>query len=206
MVGSVHPVAEGWLVVAAKMSGGSFVPDPPRVFADLARAVEGHPRFDVVGLNAPVGDPEAAKSGSRACDLACRELLGLDPKTARKRATREELRRLMKTRRREARATIGPRHQRTVFEYLPELSLLEMTEGEVADLRGEENLHLAMDALAVLPGVERLLEANVDGITPDDLVRVTLGLWTARRVLARLSVRLPDEPTSLDGFRVEILR
>ena len=206
IAGSVHPVSSGWLVVAAKMRGGSLVPDLPRVFPDLVRALEGRPRFDAVGLNVAVGDPELAKSGSRACDLACKALLGHNPKVLRRQAGDPSLRSVMKQRRREAKETIGSRHQRTVFEYLPELSLFQATSGAVFDLQSEEHLALALEALATVPGVERVLEAELDGVLRIDLVRAALGLWTARRVIARIAVWIPEDPTLSNGLRVELLR
>jgi hypothetical protein len=206
IAGSVHPVGPGWLVVAAKMRGGSFVPDLPRVFPDLARAIEGRPRFDVVGVNVAVGDPALAKSGNRACDLACKELLGSNPKSLRKQAYDESLKAVMKQRRREAVETIGSRHQRTAFEYLPELSLFQATGGAVGSLDGDEQLTLALEALSTLPGVDRILEAELEGVSKIDLIRAALGLWTARRVIARIAVRIPVVPTLSHGFRVEILR
>jgi len=206
VVGAVHPVAAGWLVVAAKMRGGSFVPDLPLVFQDLSRAIDGRPRFDVVGLNVAVGDPAFAKNGRRACDLACQALLGVDPKTARKEAVMPSLRSLMKQRRDEAGATIGPRHQRTVFEFLPELSLFQITDGQQHVLNDEGGVDRAVEALSILPGVDRIVDADLDGVTKGDLVRAALGLWTARRALARMTVRLPEEPVSVDGIRVELLR
>jgi len=206
IAGSVHPVGPGWLVVAAKMRGGSFVPDLPRVFPDLARAIEGRPRFDAVGVNVAVGDPALAKSGNRACDLACKELLGSSPKTLRKQAVDPSLKATMKQRRREAVETIGSRHQRTAFEYLPELSLFQATGGAVENLEGDEQLALALDALSTLPGVDRILEAELEGVSKIDLIRAALGLWTARRVIARIAVRIPEVPTLSHGFRVEILR
>ena len=206
IAGSVHPVGPGWLVVAAKMRGGSFVPDLPRVFPDLARAIEGRPRFDAVGVNVAVGDPALAKSGNRACDLACKELLGSNPKTLRKQAVDPSLKATMKQRRREAVETIGSRHQRTAFEYLPELSLFQATGGVVGSLDGDEQLTLALEALSTLPGVDRILEAELEGVSKIDLIRAALGLWTARRVIARIAARIPEVPTLSHGFRVEILR
>lgn len=206
VVGAVHPVESGWLVVAAKMRGGAFVPDLPRVFTDLARAVEGRPRFDTVGLNAAIGDVASAKKGNRACDLACRDLIGVDPKVARKQAIEATLRPLMKRRRQEVTGTIASRHQRTVFEYLPELSLFQVTGGAASDLRSDASLSVAFEALSALPGVDRILEAELDGVTKEELIRATLGLFTARRVIARLAVRLPEDPVAVDGFRVELLR
>ena len=112
----------------------------------------------------------------------------------------------MKQRRREAKETISSRHQRTVFEYLPELSLLQATSGAVGDLQSEEHLALALETLSTVPGVERVLEAELDGVLRIDLIRAALGLWTARRVIARIAVRIPEDPTLSSGLRVELLR
>ena len=206
VVGAVHPIAAGWLVVAAKLRGGSFVPDLPRVIPDLARAMEGRPRFDAVGLNVAVGDPALAKTGRRACDLASEALLGINPKRARKVQADATAKALMKQRRQEALQTIGSRHQRTAFEFLPELSLFQLTNGENSELSSPFDLDVASDALSSLPGVDRILEAELDGVGREDLIRASLGLWTARRVIARLAVRMPDDPVIVDGFRVELLR
>ena len=116
------------------------------------------------------------------------------------------MRAMLKERRREAAATLAARHQRTVFEYLPALSLYELTAGAVVDLGQPGALELALEALGTMPGVGRIIEAPLEEVTQLDLVEATLGLWTARRVVARLALRLPEDPVSGDGFRLEIFR
>jgi predicted RNase H-like nuclease len=60
---------------------------------------------------------------------------------------------------------------------------------------------------ARLPGVERILDAQVDGAKATHLVDGAVCLWTSRRIAARAVSRLPVDPEwDSAGLRMEIVR
>jgi hypothetical protein len=208
-IGSIVPVRDGWLVATAKLRGGAFSPDPPKVVPDLARAIEGRPRFTMAGINVPIGDALAAADGRRQCDVEAVEKFGLDPNASRHTNTLAGPRDFLDERYREVVATIAIRHQRSLCEFLPELSFMEANLAKPLSSPPSSEAGIEERALLLgrMPGIDRILSAELDGVGPDELQEVAAGLWTTRRVIARMGRRLPDTPeASADGFRMEVLR
>ena len=208
-IGSIVPVRDGWLLATARLRGGAFSPDVPKVVPELAKAIEGRPRFTMAGLNVPIGDPLAAAEGGRRCDVEAREQFGLDPMSLRRADTMSGSRSYLDDRLKEVAETLATRHQRSLCEFLPELSFMMANGGEPlknppTEQSGIEERNLL---LGRMPGIDRVLTATLDGVGPDELQEVAAGLWTTRRVIARRARRLPDTPqASADGFRMEIRR
>ncbi len=208
-IGSIVPVRDGWLVATARLRGGAFSPDAPKVVPDLAKAIEGRPRFTMAGLNAPIGDALAASGGHRQCDVEARGQFGLDPNASRRTDTLAGPRAFIDARLQEVVATLATRHQRSLCEFLPELSFMEANGGQPLDGPPSEQSGIEERTLLLgrMPGIDRVLSADLDGVGADELLEVAAGLWTTRRVIARMGRRLPDTPeASADGFRMEILR
>lgn len=56
-------------------------------------------------------------------------------------------------------------------------------------------------------GAERILNAEVPGVTLEHLIDAAAILWTARRIFVRASVRLPEDPEwDEHGLRMELVR
>jgi predicted RNase H-like nuclease len=58
-----------------------------------------------------------------------------------------------------------------------------------------------------LPGVERILEADVSGASAGHLIDTAAFLWTARRIFLHAATRIPADPEwDETGLRMEIFR
>ena len=58
-----------------------------------------------------------------------------------------------------------------------------------------------------MPGVQRILEAELPKVPYSHLLDMGALLWTARRVFAHAGLRVPTDPQwDEDGLRMEIVR
>jgi predicted RNase H-like nuclease len=105
---------------------------------------------------------------------------------------------------------MAPYRQRTVFEVHPELSFYQLNDDQpmVHPKRTEEGQKERRVLLeAKIPGIDRLLDAEVRGATPAHLIDAAVCMWTARRIVSRAITRLPEDPEwDSQGLRMEIVR
>jgi predicted RNase H-like nuclease len=224
IVAGVTPCAPGWLVASAKLHGATFAPESPRVLATFTDVLDERPSFSVIALNAPVGYVGGSRVGGRTCDRMARALLGRRGSTVHNAPTRESLKQdaavagdgldavtnVLLRRYREVAAEMAPYRQRTVFEVHPELSFFQIN-GDVP-LRWSKKFEAGQDERRTLlrnriPGVERILEAELEDVPFTHLLDAAALLWTARRISARAGTRLPADPEWDDeGLRMEFVR
>lgn len=218
------PCAPGWLVASAKLHGATFAPEAPRVLRSFIDVLDERPSFSVIALNAPIGYVTGTRSGGRTCDRMARALLGRRGSTVHNAPTRESLKEdavvrddgldavtnVLLGRYREVAAEMAPYRQRTVFEVHPELSFFQIN-GDVP-LRWSKKFEAGQDERRALlrnriPGVERVLEAELDDVPFTHLLDAAALLWTARRISARAGTRLPADPEwDEEGLRMEFVR
>jgi predicted RNase H-like nuclease len=224
VVAGVTPCAPGWLVASAKLHGATFAPEIPRVFESFAEVLDDRPAFSVIALNAPVGYVGEDKQGGRTCDRMARALLGRRGSTVHNAPTRASLEsssaetsdhldavtNVLLRRYREVAIEMAPYRQRTVFESHPELSFFQIN-GDVP-LRWSKKFEAGVEERQELlkkrvPGVEKILEVELDDVPMSHLLDVAAMLWTARRIFARAGTRLPSDPEWDDeGLRMEFVR
>jgi len=224
VVAGVTPCAPGWLVASAKLHGATFAPEAPRVLSSFTEVLDERPTFSVIALNAPIGYVAETHAGGRTCDRMARALLGRRGSTVHNAPTRESLKEdavvagdgldavtnVLLRRYREVAAEMAPYRQRTVFEVHPELSFFQIN-GDVP-LRWSKKFEAGQDERCTLlrnriPGVERVLEAELDDVPFTHLLDAAALLWTARRISARAGTRLPADPEWDDeGLRMEFVR
>jgi predicted RNase H-like nuclease len=206
------------------LHGSIFAPENPRVDASFADVLDTRPSLSVVALNAPVGCADQADGRDRTCDREARILLGASGASLHSAptnavvelgvagtATRLDTRSSWLVRRHlEVLNEMAPYRQRMVFEVDPEMSFYQLN-GDAplrwpagcAAGRAERRALLA----ARIAGVERILDASLDGVSPTDLHGAAACLWTARRIAARTATRIPSEPEwDSQGLRMEIVR
>jgi predicted RNase H-like nuclease len=224
VVAGVTPCAPGWLVASAKLHGATFAPELPRIFDSFAEVLDDRPSFSVIALNAPVGYAADDSQGGRTCDRMARALLGRRGSTVHNAPTRASLElsssemsdnldavtNVLLRRYREVAMEMAPYRQRTVFECHPELSFFQIN-GDVP-LRWSKKFEVGVEERRELltkrvPGVERILEAELDDVPISHLLDVAAMLWTARRIFARAGTRLPSDPEwDKEGLRMEFVR
>jgi predicted RNase H-like nuclease len=208
------------------MHASIFAPEEPRVLGSFIEVLDERPSFSVVALNAPVGYRTDLESGGRACDRDARGLLGRRASsvhTAPLRASAEKgvvsiddrldaVSAKLLPRYREVAAEMAPYRQRTVYEVHPELSFYQLN-GDVPlrwsrSKKFDEGMGERRTLVeARMPGIERVLDVEIDGVSPAALLDVAACLWTARRISARIAIRLPTEPEwDEEGLRMEIVR
>jgi predicted RNase H-like nuclease len=223
VVAGVTPCAPGWLVVSAKLNGSTFAPELPRVMASFAEVLDERPTFSVVALNAPIGYVDHSKAEGRTCDRMARALLGRRGSTIHNAPTRADLQGNARSvegldavstallpRYREVAAEMAPYRQRTVYEVHPELSFFQIN-GDMP-LRWTKKFEVGRDerrALLVkrIPGIDRILDTELDDVPLTHLLDAAALVWTARRIFARAGTRLPTEPEWDDqGLRMEFVR
>jgi predicted RNase H-like nuclease len=224
VVAGVLPCPPGWLVASAKLNGSTFAPEVPRVMATFAEVLDERPAFSVIALNAPVGYVDEGRSGGRTCDRQARALLGRRGSTIHNAPSRAVLREgatvgsdgldavstALLPRYREVAAEMAPFRQRTVFEVHPELSFYQINGDK--PLRWTKKFEVGRDERRSLlerriPGIDRVLDAELYDVAPSRLLDAAALLWTARRIFSRSGTRLPSDPEWDDqGLRMEFVR
>ncbi len=192
--------------------------------APFTFVLDERPSFSVIALNAPIGYLDANTLGGRTCDRAARALLGRRASAVHNAPTRasveegtvasqdhlDAITATLLPRYREVAAEMAPYRQRTVYEVNPELTFYGLNDdvplrwSKRSDAGREERRTLLRKNI---PGIDRVLDTELDGVPSSHLVDVAAMLWTARRISARIATRVPPDPEWDDeGLRMEILR
>ena len=229
LLAGVVPITRGWLVASAKLQGIQIYPNEPEVMATLADVLDYRPSFRAIALDVPIGLLEKPREGGRACDREARKILGwprsgaiLSPpiRPALGARTYEEAARLcdgispvvwgrMKHIA-EVDRELAPYRQRTIFEIHPEMSFYQLNDDKPMRYakRTIEGMRERRELLhGKIPGIERLIDVELERVRPWQLLDAASCLWTARRVVAKAMTRLPEDPEWDDqGLRMEIMR
>ncbi len=224
VVAGVTPCGPGWLVASAKLHGTVFAPEEPVFVPAFIDVLDTRPTFSVIALNAPIGYLDEAVVGGRSCDKEARLILGsrgssIHSAPVRVSAERDlELRGehldaitiTLLPRYREVAAEITPYRQRTVYEVHSDMCFYQMNgEQPVAATKNSEKGSAERRDLLTrsLPGVDRILAADVPGASMSHLIDAAAFLWTARRIFLHAAVRIPADPEwDETGLRMEIFR
>ena len=228
LLAGVVPCPGGWLVASAKLQGITLSPEQPRVMSSLINVLDEKPAFEIIALAAPVGLLDAYRPGGRTCERDARRLLGwrrgaavmsAPPRGAVEATTEQGARAaggvgavalLLLPRVREVAREIQPYWQRTVYEVHPELSFHTLNGDQplVYSKRMIVGRKERRELLAGrMPGVERILDAQLRRIREPHLLDAAACLWTARRIAAKAVQRLPEDPEwDSQGLRMEMVR
>jgi predicted RNase H-like nuclease len=103
-----------------------------------------------------------------------------------------------------------PYGQRTVFEVNPELTFLTLNEerpvryGKRTEVGQRERRALLERRL---PGIERVFDARVPGVSRWQLLDAAADLFACRRIISRAVMRYPADPEwDEQGLRMELIR
>lgn len=222
VVAGVTPIAAGWLVASAKLRGAVFAPEAPRICDTFLEVLDVRPSFIIIVVNVPIGALDEASTVQRSCDREAQALLSghssamapapmstylnLDTEVDHRGDPDEDFRR---ARCQEVAREMSPSSQRVVYEGHPDLSFFQLNDyqalrwsGEVSDGRDERRALLERK----VPGVTRVLDAELPGVAPRDLLDGAALLWTARRVFGHSAARLPSEGEwDSRGLRMELV-
>ena len=203
--------------------GGTFAPEPPKVYPTFLEVLNEKPTFASVVLSVPIGYRDAPGRGVRKCDVEARALLGRRGSSIRKAPTRavldgsitwregglDAVSATMLPRTREVAGEMSPFRQRVVFEANPELSFYQLnndtplTRSKQTELGREERREIL---LAKMPGIDKVINASIPRVLEKHLLDAAALLWTARRVFGRAAKRLPAEAEwDSEGVRMEIV-
>lgn len=223
VVAGMTPCPGGWLVASAKLQGATFAPEDPKVLEKFGEAFDEHPPFEVIALNAPVGFPDEPNE-LRSCDRVAKGLLGRRAITVRRPPARSTVETgipllderldavtlVLLPRFAEVAQEMLPYRQRTVYESHPELSFLVINGDQPLrhPKHSDEGIEERRALLARrIPGVQRVLGAELPKVSPAHLCDVAALLWTARRIFAKAATRIPENPEwDAEGLRKEIVR
>jgi predicted RNase H-like nuclease len=225
LVAGVIPCRGGWLVASAKLQGITITPEEPRIMDGFTAVIDERPSFTVIALHAPVGFLDKAEPGGRTCDREARALLGprrgaavrsapslaaFEASTGGQTGGLDAVTAILLPRYGEVAAEMAGYRQRTVFEAHPELSFYQLNDDQ--PLRYPKRFAAGRQErrellVAKIPGVERILDAQVRGAKAAHLLDAAACLWTARRTIARAGARMPADPEwDSQGLRMEYVR
>jgi predicted RNase H-like nuclease len=224
LVAGVTPCRGGWLVAAAKLQGTIFAPEDPVRLETFMDVIDTRPAYSSIALNAPVGGLNQAMVGGRTCDREARILLGRRAAAVKSAPTRldtsegtdllpdnlDAISRTLLPRYQEVANEMAPFRQRIIYEVNTDLSFYQLNDDvpmrwSKHSERGMEERRALLEAK--LPGVLRIIDAEVPGATPSHLLDAAAILWTARRIFAKAGVRVPIDPEwDEQGLRMEIVR
>lgn len=230
LLAAVIPCQKGWLVATGKLVGTQIHPEPPRVLQAFREVIDNIPSYKIIAVTLPVGLPSTPTRAGRKADEAARQVLGFphagaigstptrkalvkrDYETARAAnggqldvVTWQQFAKI-----RELDEEMEPYLQRRVFEVRPELSFFQLnedipmkhTKDSAAGRREREQIIRNR-----LPGVDKILTADLAGIQRHQLTDAAVALWTTRRIAAKAGTRVPEDPEWDDnGLRMEIVR
>ena len=223
VVAGLSPCSTGWLAATAKIQGGTFAPEPPKVYDTFLEALNERPSFVAVVVNAPVGFMDGPSMEPRRCDLEVRAMLKrrgstvhnaptyaiLDGTVSWRDGGLDAISASMLTKYREVATEMSPFRQRVVYEGHPELSFYQLQQdtplcrSKNVEMGREERLEVLR---AKMPGVDTIVEAKLNGVAPKHLYDACALLWTARRVYGKAAKRIPIDPVwDSEGMRMEIV-
>jgi len=222
LVAGVVPARGRWLIASAKVAGGTFAPETPRLHDTFLEILSETPQLDTIVISAPIGHPNVPLRGLRACDREAQALLGprggaIVPVVSRDviAATDRWVEGLdvvtsaQLPRFRQVAEEMSPFRQRTVYEGRAELSFMQLNNGQpmrYAKSRDEGVVERRELLLAKLNGVDRLIDAELPGVAPHALLDAAVLVWTARRVFTHAARRIPFEPEwDSEGLRMEFV-
>lgn len=224
LLGGVQPCPGGWLVVSAKLQGVTLAGPVADVHPTFLDVLDHRPAFSIVAMNLPLGLPDRATRGGRACDRAARQLLGRPRSPAiQSPPSREDLAEWRRgeappvsavtasllRRISEVYEVIGSYHQRTIFEVHPELSFYQLNE-ERALRYAKHTVAGRLERRELLegrvPGADSAIDTPVRGAKPAQVLDCLAMLYTARRIRSRGITRLPqDAEWDSEGLRMELI-
>jgi predicted RNase H-like nuclease len=217
-------------MASAKLQGITMAPEEPQVVRSFLDMLDYKPAFQVVALFSPVGLLDEPDSRGRTCDRQARALLGrprsgavlsapvrgalkCDSYREAKEANGGRLSAIgwrMLKRTAEVHEQIAPYWQRSIFEVHPELSFFQLNGDKPVRFSkhtgaGRDERRALLDGR--MPGVERIIDVRVPGATSAHLLDAAACLWTARRIISRGVVHLPEQPEwDSEGLRMEIVQ
>lgn len=224
IVAGVTPCRGGWLVASAKLHGTVFAPEDPMRLETFIEVVDMRPAYSTVALNVPIGNLNQALAGGRTCDRQARAMLGHRGASIKSAPIGidsgvdvdllpdhlDAISRTLLPRYREVAAEMAPFRQRTFFEVHSDLSFYQLNGDE--PMRWSKHSEKGMQERRALledrvPGVVRILDAEIPGVTPSHLLDAAAFLWTARRIFAHAAIRIPEDPEwDEQGLRMEMFR
>jgi len=190
----------------------------------FVEVVDMRPAYSTVALNAPIGGLNQAVVGGRTCDREARALLGRRGASIKSAPVNvdtgreidllsdhlDAVSRTLLPRYREVAAEMAPFRQRIIFEVHSDLSFYQLN-GDVPLQLSKHSEKGIQERRALLeervPGVSRVLDAEVPGATASHLLDAAAFLWTARRIFAHAAIRIPEDPEwDEQGLRMEMFR
>ncbi|HEV3266836.1 MAG TPA: DUF429 domain-containing protein [Acidimicrobiales bacterium] len=223
VVAGVTPCSSGWLLQSAKMHGSTFAPETPRIYESFLDMLSEHPAYAIIVINAPIGYLDTPEMGPRTCDREVRALVGRRGSAIHNAPSRavlsgevswnegglDAVTATMLPHYREVAREMSPFRQRTVYEGNPEVSFYQLNQDE--SMKRSKKIEAGRDErLEVLeshvPGIEQIMEFELEGVSDKHRFDALSLLWTARRVHGHAARRIPAEPEwDSEGIRMEIV-
>jgi len=223
LIAGVTPCRPGWLLASAKLHGSTIGPELPRVMPTFLDVLSERPAFSLIVVNAPIGYPDSIESGPRSCDREARALVGRRGGAVHNAPTRDVVSGKVSwsdggldvvsasllPKYREVAAEMSGYRQRTVYEGHPELSFYQINKD--TPLKRSKKIVPGLDErrevlIKQIPGIDRILDAEVVGVPIKHLYDAAAMLWTARRVFGHAARRIPKEAEwDSEGLRMEIV-
>jgi len=217
-------------MASAKLQGITMAPEQPQIVPTFLEVLDYKPAFQVVALFSPVGLLDDPESHGRTCDRMARALLGrprsgavlsapvraslkCDSYSEARAANGGRLSAVgwrMLKRTAEVHEQMAPYWQRTIHEVHPELSFFQLNGDRPVRFpkhtrAGQDERRALLDGR--MPGVERIINEKIRGATPAHLLDAAACLWTARRIVSRGVVHLPEYPEwDGEGLRMEFVQ
>jgi predicted RNase H-like nuclease len=223
IVAGVTPCPPGWLVQSAKLHGATFSPEQPKIYETFLEVLSERPNFEILVVNAPIGYRDVPEMGPRTCDIQARAIAGTRGATIRNAPSRavldgavewtdagiDAITATLLPRYREVAREMSPFRQRLVYEGSPELSFFQLNQdiSMQSSKKIEEGKEERLEVLeSHVPGIDNVLEADLDGVSGSHIFDALSLLWTARRVYGHAARRIPIEPEwDSEGLRMEIV-
>jgi predicted RNase H-like nuclease len=223
IVAAATPSRNKWLVASAKVQGGTFAPEPPKVYDTFLEVLDERPSFSSVVVYAPIGYRDSKDNGPRTCDIEARQMLGHRGSLIHNAPTLEVLRRgyaepedhldAIAIQRMSAYVEVfkemSPYRQRQVYEGNPELSfflLNDFTPLQISKKTGEGRIERMEILTKKVPNISTVLDAQIPGVSMRSLIDVAAMVASARRVFTKSAKRIPaDAEWDSEGLRMEIV-